>query len=51
MHAAWVSFARNGDPGWPEYDLSRRATMRFDTTSQVVDDPRSWERALWEGVR
>ncbi len=51
MHAAWVSFATSGDPGWPEYDLSRRATMRFDTTSQVADDPRSWERSLWEGVR
>jgi para-nitrobenzyl esterase len=51
MHTAWVSFATNGDPGWPRYDLHRRATMRFDTTSRVVDDPRSWERALWEGVR
>ncbi|MGE5285724.1 MAG: carboxylesterase/lipase family protein [Micromonosporaceae bacterium] len=51
VHGAWVSFATNGDPGWPPYDLGRRATMRFDTTSQVVDDPRSWERALWEGVR
>lgn len=51
MHAAWVSFATSGDPGWPRYDLSRRATMRFDTSSQVVDDPRAWERALWEGVR
>jgi carboxylesterase type B len=40
-----------GDPGWPKYDLKRRATMRFDTTSGVVDDPRSAERALWEGVR
>ena len=51
MHAAWVSFAASGDPGWPRYDLSRRATMRFNTTSQVIDDPRSWERALWEGIR
>ena len=51
MHAAWVAFATNGDCGWPKYDLSRRATMRFDTTSEVVDDPRSAERALWEGVR
>jgi para-nitrobenzyl esterase len=51
MHAAWVSFAANGDPGWPQYDLSRRATMRFNTTSQVIDDPRTWERALWEGIR
>jgi len=51
MHAAWVAFATNGDCGWPTYDLSRRATMRFDATSEVVDDPRSAERALWEGVR
>jgi para-nitrobenzyl esterase len=47
----WVAFASRGDPGWPKYDLSRRATMRFDTTSEVVDDPRSAERALWESVR
>jgi para-nitrobenzyl esterase len=51
MHAAWVAFATNGDPGWPKYDLSRRATMRFNITSEVVDDPRSAERALWEGLR
>jgi carboxylesterase 2/para-nitrobenzyl esterase len=51
MHAAWVAFATDGEPGWPRYDLSRRATMRFDTTSAVVDDPLSAERALWEGVR
>lgn len=51
MHAAWVAFAINGDCGWPKYDLSRRATMRFDTTSGVVDDLRSAERALWDGVR
>jgi para-nitrobenzyl esterase len=51
VHAAWVAFATNGNCGWPKYDLSRRATMRFDTTSEVVDDPRSAERALWEGVR
>ena len=50
MHAAWIAFASTGDPGWPAYDLPR-ATMRFDTISQVVDDPRAWERALWEGVR
>ncbi|MGZ4533976.1 MAG: carboxylesterase/lipase family protein [Nocardioidaceae bacterium] len=51
MHADWIAFATSGDPGWPRYDRSRRATMRFATPSQVVDDPRSWERALWEGVR
>jgi carboxylesterase 2/para-nitrobenzyl esterase len=51
MHAAWVAFATKGDPGWPKYDLSRRATMRFDTTSEVVDDPRSAQRDLWAGLR
>jgi para-nitrobenzyl esterase len=51
MHAAWVAFATHGDGGWPRYELSRRATMRFDITSEIVDDPRSAERALWEGVR
>jgi len=51
MHAAWVAFATNGDGGWPKYDPSRRATMRFDLTSEVVDDPRSAERAFWAGLR
>jgi carboxylesterase type B len=51
MHAAWVAFATHGDCPWPKYDLNRRATMRFDTTSEVVDDPRSTDRVLWEGVR
>jgi len=51
MHSAWVAFATSGNPGWPEYDVQRRATMRFDTSSAVVDDPRSAERALWEGLR
>ncbi|HET6779306.1 MAG TPA: carboxylesterase family protein [Gemmatimonadales bacterium] len=51
MHAAWIAFARNGDPGWAKYDLTRRATMRFDTRSEVVDDPQSIERTLWAGIR
>ena len=30
-----------GDPGWPAYDATRRATMRFDRadTPRLVDDP------------
>jgi carboxylesterase type B len=50
MHSAWVAFATSGDPGWPRYDLDRRATMRFDTPSEVIDDPRAAERALWADV-
>ncbi len=51
MHAAWVAFAKTGDPGWPKYDLRRRSTMRFDSASKIVEDPRAPERAAWEGYR
>jgi para-nitrobenzyl esterase len=51
MHTAWVAFATTGRCGWPKYDLRRRATMRFDSPSEVVEDPRSAVRALWEGAR
>jgi para-nitrobenzyl esterase len=57
MHAAWVAFARTGNPGtsalptWPRYDLARRATMRFDSVSQVVEDPGATTRVLWESIR
>ena len=51
MHAAWVSFATTGDPGWPVYDRSHRATMRFDLDPEVQYDPRPRERGLWEGRR
>jgi para-nitrobenzyl esterase len=42
---AWLAFARNGDPNtsglprWPAFDAQRRATMLFDMTSAVLDDP------------
>jgi len=44
--AAFVRFARTGNPGWPAYDLARRQTMVFDTVSRVEKDPRRWEREL-----
>jgi para-nitrobenzyl esterase len=50
MHSAWVAFAATGNCGWPTYQHDRRSTMRFDVISQVVDDPRAAERALWQGV-
>ena len=51
MHAAWVAFARTGDPGWPRYRSERRATMCFGDACELVDDPRAEERRLWEGIR
>jgi para-nitrobenzyl esterase len=45
MSAAWLAFAKTGDPNnsllpaWPAYDADKRATMVFNLTSRVVDDP------------
>ena len=50
----WSTFARtghpeaNGQPYWPAYDTNKRATMEIDAECQVVDDPFSLERSLWE---
>ncbi|HLG65329.1 MAG TPA: carboxylesterase/lipase family protein [Ktedonosporobacter sp.] len=55
-HAAWIAFTRTGDPNvpdaqpWPAYDTSRRATMIFNDECQVIDDPQSAERRLWDGI-
>jgi para-nitrobenzyl esterase len=52
MSAAWLAFARHGNPNgpgrpaWPPYRLPDRATMAFDVTSGVVNDLRGNERKL-----
>jgi para-nitrobenzyl esterase len=48
--AAFVRFARTGNPGWPAYELRERATMVFDVDSRVVSDPRGRERELFAQV-
>jgi para-nitrobenzyl esterase len=54
MSEMWSTFARTGHPGakgqpyWPAYDTSKRATMEIDAQCKVVDDPFSAERTLWE---
>lgn len=51
MIDAWVSFARNGDPGWPRYDATSRATMMFgDGAPHVLDAPNEARRAAWDKV-
>ena len=47
--------ARTGDPStaklpWPQYDTARRATMRFDTTCEVLDDPGRDVRIAFESA-
>ncbi|MBB6426711.1 para-nitrobenzyl esterase [Sphingopyxis sp. JAI128] len=52
MSDAWIAFARTGNPQtralpqWPTYDPARRATMIFDVTPRIVDDPDGAEREL-----
>lgn len=56
MQDSFIAFARVGDPNhrmiphWPTYDLSRRATMVFDTRATLADDPRRWERELFARI-
>jgi para-nitrobenzyl esterase len=53
MSEAFLAFARTGDPNcaaiprWEKYDLPKRATMVFNETSVMVDDPRREERELF----
>ena len=50
MSGAWLAFAKSGNPNtalapqWPAYEPGRRATMMFNVTSRVVDDPYSATR-------
>ncbi|MEZ6023620.1 MAG: carboxylesterase/lipase family protein [Hyphomonadaceae bacterium] len=50
MMDAFLRFARTGDPGWAPYTLDTRATMRFDNTSRVENDPRGAEREMFAKV-
>ncbi len=56
MHAAWVAFAKTGDPNadglpsLPAYDMDRRATMLLDSKCTVADDPGGAARRLWDGL-
>ncbi len=47
---AWLSHVRRDGPGWPAYDTERRATMRFDVASEVVDDLEGDLRRVWTGA-
>lgn len=53
MHAAWVSFARDGNPGpaWPVYGTDR-AVLRFAAEGGgLIHDPGAATRRLWDGLR
>jgi para-nitrobenzyl esterase len=47
MHAAWVAFVRDTDPGWTAFTRGRRATMVFDGSCDLVEDLHRPIRSLW----
>jgi carboxylesterase type B len=56
MAGMWTAFARTGVPGaagqpeWPPYTLSDRATCRIDSTCEVLLDRFREEREMWAGM-
>lgn len=54
MAAAWVAFARTGNPNdkalpdWPTYNAQTRSTMVFGKETRVENDPGRELRLLWE---
>jgi para-nitrobenzyl esterase len=55
MSAAWVEFARTGDPEtsgtpWPDYSLRRRDVMLFDEDSTFALDAFRETRVFWDAV-
>ena len=54
MSEMWSTFARTsrpaakGQPEWPAYDTTTRATMEIKADCKVVNDPYGAERAMWE---
>jgi para-nitrobenzyl esterase len=47
MHAAWVGFVRDGDAGWPRYELDGRSVMAFDEPPELRSDVWQLPRTLW----
>jgi len=57
MSAAWVAFARTGNPNhaglppWAPFKTAQRATMIFDNQCKVVNDPNGAERLALRAVQ
>ncbi|GGY45700.1 hypothetical protein GCM10010363_27940 [Streptomyces omiyaensis] len=48
VHAAWVAFASDGDPGWRTWDEERPVMVFGPERPSVVSAPREDERRSWE---
>jgi para-nitrobenzyl esterase len=47
MHAAWVRFVKDLDPGWTPYRRDTRTTMIFGPHTRAEDNPDAGRLALW----
>lgn len=50
-HDTWVSFIKNGTPGWATYTLDSRSTGLLTEKINEVNDPARDERLLWSTIR
>ncbi len=54
MSETWLTFARSGSPGgpdWSSYTPQDRSTMIFDTALRVENDPYGEIREAWSGIK
>jgi para-nitrobenzyl esterase len=51
MHAAWIAFARAGDPGWRPFDRTYPIRVFRADGGTVETDPRGDERRIWSDGR
>jgi para-nitrobenzyl esterase len=47
MHAAWIRFATDGEPGWQQFDASYPVMTFGGPAPGIVLDPRGDERRVW----
>jgi para-nitrobenzyl esterase len=47
MHAAWIRFASDGDPGWRAFDGSYPVMVFSGAGCALEEDPRGDERRIW----
>ncbi|HUY49993.1 MAG TPA: carboxylesterase family protein [Streptosporangiaceae bacterium] len=50
MHAAWIGFARAGDPGWRPFDRAYPVRVFRADGGGVETDPRGDERRIWSAA-
>lgn len=49
LRESWVSFARTGDPGWPQFTSEDAQARIWDTPPTLVTDPLAASRRIWRG--